>query len=116
MASSQKPRRPRPTRRVVSWFSNRGCPFSGGGFPPLGEESSIMSSSHVTLSSGHSDSQNYATDTPTNQELVDELRTAYPAEVALQEGVTSACEAIRATKVGLTKKKKKKMTLVKGAK
>ncbi|GAA0167478.1 hypothetical protein LIER_22404 [Lithospermum erythrorhizon] len=96
-----------------------------------------MSSSHVSLSSDHSDSQNYARDTPANQELVDESRTATPPEVALQEvifnlwehvrgalsftnmtpllcqGVTSVCEAIHATKVGIAKKKKR--TFVKGA-
>ncbi|GAA0166174.1 hypothetical protein LIER_21393 [Lithospermum erythrorhizon] len=72
-----------------------------------------MSSSHVNLSSDHSDSQSYARDTPVNQELVDESQTATPAEIVFQEGITSAREVIQATKEGLSKKKKKK-TLVKG--
>ncbi|GAA0151241.1 hypothetical protein LIER_10001 [Lithospermum erythrorhizon] len=70
-----------------------------------------MSSSHVNLSS---DLQSYARDTPANQEFVDESQTATPAEIALQEGLTFACEAIQATKAGLSKKKKKRI-LVKGA-
>ncbi|GAA0148252.1 hypothetical protein LIER_42989 [Lithospermum erythrorhizon] len=97
-----------------------------------------MSSNQVDRSSDHSDSQNYARGTLANQELVDESQTSTPAKVALQEvrlafhrmfirfssssnvtlfcsqGISTACEAIQATKAGLTKKKKKK-TLVKGA-
>ncbi|GAA0156144.1 hypothetical protein LIER_38221 [Lithospermum erythrorhizon] len=73
-----------------------------------------MSSSRMNLSSDHSDSPDYPRDTPTNQEFVAESQTATPSEVARQEGVTSACEVIHATKVGLRKKKKKK-TLVKMA-
>ncbi|GAA0156236.1 hypothetical protein LIER_13771 [Lithospermum erythrorhizon] len=73
-----------------------------------------MSSSNVNLSSHYCDSQGYARDTPGNQELVAESQTAIPAEIALQEGVTSACEAIPATKEGPSKKNNKR-TLVKGA-
>ncbi|GAA0165164.1 hypothetical protein LIER_20636 [Lithospermum erythrorhizon] len=97
-----------------------------------------MSSNQVNLSSDHSDSPSYPRDTPANQEFVAESQTATPAEIALQEvilynprkgllclilsntpnspcqEITFACEAIRATKEGLAKKKKKR-TLVKGA-
>ncbi|GAA0143807.1 hypothetical protein LIER_35809 [Lithospermum erythrorhizon] len=101
-----------------------------------------MSSNPVDLSSDHFDSPNYTSDTPANQEFVAGSQAATPVEVALQEitfasfsvyiesfwnfsntrhllcqGITSVCEAIQATKEGLTKKKKKKKkkkTLVKG--
>ncbi|GAA0156396.1 hypothetical protein LIER_13907 [Lithospermum erythrorhizon] len=59
-----------------------------------------MSYNRVNLSSDDSDSQSYSIDTPANQELVDESQTATPVEIALLEEVTSACEAIHATKVG----------------
>ncbi|GAA0150282.1 hypothetical protein LIER_09258 [Lithospermum erythrorhizon] len=62
-----------------------------------------MSSNQVDLSS-----------VPANQEYIAELQTTIHAEVALQEGIASACEAIHATKESLIKKKKKR-TLVKGA-
>ncbi|GAA0156165.1 hypothetical protein LIER_13718 [Lithospermum erythrorhizon] len=73
-----------------------------------------MFSNQVDLSSDRSGSQNYARDTPANQEFVSESQAATPAETALQEGIVSACEAIHANAAGLTKKKKKK-TLVNGA-
>ncbi|GAA0142052.1 hypothetical protein LIER_42701 [Lithospermum erythrorhizon] len=96
-----------------------------------------MSSNQVDLSSDHSDSPNYATDTPANQEFVAESQTATPAETIIQEvifvslvtvqrvlafanatlslcqGIASGCEAIHANTASLTKKKKR--TLVKEA-
>ncbi|GAA0144552.1 hypothetical protein LIER_04971 [Lithospermum erythrorhizon] len=60
-----------------------------------------MSSSHVNLSSNHSDSQSYTRDTLVNQEFVNESQAATPTKIALQEA-------------GLSKRKNKR-TLVKGA-
>ncbi|GAA0168380.1 hypothetical protein LIER_40555 [Lithospermum erythrorhizon] len=76
-----------------------------------------MSSHHVDLTSDHSDSQNYARDTPVDQGLVDESQTATSAEISLQEGIEAACEMIHTATTGLAqKKKKKKRSLVLGVK
>ncbi|GAA0174282.1 hypothetical protein LIER_27707 [Lithospermum erythrorhizon] len=99
-------------------------PFSGGVLGSFRsasvkgkEEGDYTMSSHpIDLTSEHTDSQNYARDTPANQGLVDESQIETSTEVSLHEEIEAASETIQTAAVGLVQKKKKKRSLVRGVK
>ncbi|GAA0149352.1 hypothetical protein LIER_08550 [Lithospermum erythrorhizon] len=75
-----------------------------------------MSSNLVELSSEHSESQNYARDTPANQRLVNESHTTTSEGPSSCEGIEAASVTPQVAPAGSTPKKKKKKSLVKGVK